>query len=300
VSTQRRDAPPPRLRAPRLLEPLEERFPSPSLPQDPVKRAVWERINRDRGTAGLPSVAWDEAASRVADSFCAQQVREKTRGHFLTDGLPPYARTGLAGVFGMQAENSVSWITTDQGFRESAQDLALSGHEEMMGEKPPDDGHRRTILDPEVTHVGVGFAMAAGRFQMAQEFLVRHLASLRLSRREPHRTILLFEGKTTAPHRIRFVTIAREPPPRPLTPSEASARIRYSYPQGEQAFVPEGLSGVRVVGAVTRDRLRRRREREFAFTFAPDRPGLWTFVFYTASRESSAARPGGSAVVWVE
>ena len=28
-----------------------------------------------------------------------------------------------------------------------------------MEEKPPADGHRRTILDPEATHVGVGYAI---------------------------------------------------------------------------------------------------------------------------------------------
>ena len=59
--------------------------------------------------------------------------------------------------------------------------LALEGHENMLREKPPSDGHRRTILDPEATHVGVGWAAENGRFQMAQEFLVRGLARLGLS-----------------------------------------------------------------------------------------------------------------------
>jgi hypothetical protein len=289
-----------RIVEPRLEAPLAETYPAPSLPDDPVKLAVFERINRDRTEAGVPAVAWDEAAGRVADAFCLQQVREKTRGHFLMDGLPPYARTGFAGVFGLQAENSVSWLTTGPRFRESASELALSGHEQMMGEKPPDDGHRQTILDPGATHVGVGFALEGGRFQMAQEFLTRYLASLRLSRREPWRTALFVEGQARAPHRIQFVTISREPLPRPLSREQASGRTRYSYPPGELALVPEGIRGLRVVGTATLDRLRLRSNREFNFAYALDRPGLWTFVFYTVGREGDQALPGGSAVVWIE
>ena len=83
-----------------------------SQPRDALKAAVFARINRDRAAAGLPPVAWDEAASRVADAFCVAQVREASRGHFLMDGIPPYARTGFAGVFGVEAQNSVSWTTT--------------------------------------------------------------------------------------------------------------------------------------------------------------------------------------------
>jgi hypothetical protein len=141
--------PPLHIRAPDLAQPLFESLPAAGgYPNDPVKEGIFERINRDRLLAGLLPVAWDEAASRVADAFCAQQVREATRGHFLMDGVPPYARTAFAGVFGAQAENSVSWVTTAPSFTEPALRLALTGHKEMMDEKPPQDGHRRTILDP--------------------------------------------------------------------------------------------------------------------------------------------------------
>src|SRR5450759_4320928 len=146
--------PPLHLRAPDLAQPLFESLPAADgYPNDVVKEGIFERINRDRLLAGLLPVAWDEAASRVADAFCAQQVREATRGHFLMDGVPPYARTAIAGVFGAQAENSVSWVTTAGSFTEPSLRLALMGHQEMMDEKPPQDGHRRTILDPDATPV---------------------------------------------------------------------------------------------------------------------------------------------------
>ncbi len=264
-----------------------------------MKAAVFARINDDRAAAGLSPVAWDEAASRVADAFCARQVAEKTRGHYLTDGIPPYARTGLAGVFGMQSENSASWVTTEAAFSEPAVRLALSGQEQMMEEKPPNDGHRRTILDPEATHVGVGYAEAGGRFQMAQEFLARTLERLALSSEDQSRALVRFEGKPHGHERLRFVVIAREPLPAPLTRAEATARTSYSYPRPELAYIPEGHRLTRVMGVTNDDRIRLREDGRFLFLFGPDGPGLYTFVFFT-SQDRKPARPGASACLWVE
>lgn len=285
--------------APRLASPLSETYPAPASPSDPVKRAVFERINRDRTDAGLAPVAWDPGASRVADAFCERQVRERTRGHYLTDGLPPYARAALAGVFGYQSENSASWITTAPSFSETPVELALTAHAQMLAEKPPRDGHRMAILDPEATHVGVGWALSHGRFQMAQEFLARHLERLTL-KTDPSQGVLLVEGATRWPMRLRFVTIAHEPPPRRLTQAEATARASYRYPAPTEAYIPEGYTMMRVVGAPTLDRIRLGRNRDFSFRFAPDRPGLWTLVFYVSVRGGDQARPGGSAVIVAE
>ena len=289
-----------RVRAPELAGPLTDTLPDPGgRPQGALKEGVFARINRDRVLAGLLPVAWDEAASQVADAFCEQQVREASRGHFLMDGVPPYARTAFAGVFGAQSENSVSWVTTGSSFTETPLQLALAGHKEMMGEKPPQDGHRRTILDPDATHVGVGYASANGRFQMAQEFLTRTLERVRLVRSDASRLILHFEGKTVKDTRLMFVTIARELPPATLTREEASARTSYSYPSPWLAYVPEGNTQMRVSGTDTRDKLRIS-AREFFFAFAPDRPGLYTFTFYTSVRPSEPSRPGATVTIWIE
>jgi uncharacterized protein YkwD len=289
------------IRAPDLAQPLSESLPAADgYPNDLVKEGIFERINRDRLLAGLLPVAWDEAASRVADAFCAQQVRESTRGHFLMDGVPPYARTAFAGVFGAQAENSVSWVTTAGSFTEPLLRLALMGHQEMMDEKPPQDGHRRTILDPDATHVGVGYASANGRFQMSQEFLTRGLERLKLVGRESSYLAVRFEGKTLPNWRLEFVTIAREPAPAPLTREKATGRASYSYPRPTIAYVPEGTSLMRVSETDTQDKIRLWSNKEFSFSFAPDRPGLYTFVFYTEVRASGLARAGASATIWVE
>src|SRR5712692_5766064 len=295
----RGDSPALKLKLPRLDSPSVEIYPLPALPDEPVKRAVFERINRDRAAAGLPVVEWDEAASKVADDFCARQVAEKSRGHFLTNGVPPYARMGFDGVFGMQLENSVSWITTAARFSEPILRLALEGHEDMLGEKPPSDGHRKTILDPDATHVGVGFAAENGRFQMAQEFLVRGLARLSLSAVRSRRTVQ-FEGRPLGRSTLAFVTVAHEPPPRALSGDEASGRRSYAYPQPALSFVPEGRRLMRVAGTTSEDRLKIHSNRSFSFEFLPSREGLYTFVFYLSANPARPPRPGGAASFWFE
>ena len=276
--------------------PLEESYPAPSQPRDRVKRAVFEHINRDRVKMGLVPVAWDERVAEVADTLTAQQVAERSRGHYLMDGLPPYARTGFAAVFGYQSENSVSWITTGDAFDQSPRDLALSGHEQMMAETPPDDGHRRTILDPLATHVGVGWALSHGRFQMAQEFLTRRLE--RVSVRRVTSRAVRIAASARSPYRIQFMTAGWDPPPARLTREEASARTSYRYPAPEIAFVVEGHRQMRVVGLVTVDAITLGHDRDFALTFSPPRPGLWTLVFHVASSPGAEGEPGGSATIW--
>jgi len=288
--------PPTRLevRAPKL--PVSESAPAASRPTDPVEVAVFDRINADRAEANLPPVAWDPAASLVAGAYTAAQVAEGTTGHFLTDGMPPYARTGLAGIFGMGSENAVAWHTTGKSFSDSPTALAISGHEDMMRETPPNDGHRRAILDPDATHVGVGYALRGGSFRMAEEFLVRRLAELTIQKEGDGLSV---KGRTQAGRTLSFVTIAQEPVPKRITRDQARSRTTYSYPEPQWAFVPEGHKSIRVVGTETEDRIRLGGNGEFAFRFAPAKPGLWTFVFYaTDGRQRS--RPGGAAVVWLE
>ena len=287
------------VKKPDLAHPLTDTYPAPAEPEDPVKKGVFAQINADRAAHGLPPVAWDEGASRVGDTFTADQVKEGTNGHFLTNGLPPYARTGLAGVFGMGKENVVAWTTTGQTFHEPALELALEGQAAMLAEKPPNDGHRLAILDPDVTHVGVGWAQGGGQFRMSEEFMTRRLAALTLQRVAEDPSTVLVSGKTVAGQTLRFVTLAVEPLPHRLTKAQAHARSRYSYPEPGLAYVPEGFKSMHVVGAVTEDRVRLGQAGDFSFRFTPGLPGLWTIIFHTSSG-SDRAKPGGLAVLLVE
>ncbi len=42
---------------------------------------------------------------------------------------------------------------------ESVKELIISAHMAMYNERPPNDGHRKNILNPWHTHVGLGFSL---------------------------------------------------------------------------------------------------------------------------------------------
>jgi hypothetical protein len=169
----------------------------------------------------------------------------------------------------------------------------------MFAEKPPNDGHRRTILDPDVTHVGVGWAQGGNRFRMAQEFLTRRLGELTLElvAREP--ATVLFRGRPVPGQHLQFVTLALEPIPRAISRAEAKARTRYTYPDPHLAFGPEGIKSFRVVGVRTEDRIRMGPAGDFSFRFTPMQPGLWTIVFHLSDGRERP-KNGGLAVLRVE
>ena len=288
------------VRDPDLTRPLRELVPEPGSaePRDDVERAVFDRINADRRAAGLAPVAWDEGAARAGRRFCAAQVRDRTHGHLLMDGIPPYARTAFAGLFGVGSENSTSWLTSAKEFQVGMRELALRAHRDMMEEVPPQDGHRRTILDPLATHVGVGWSQQSGSFRMAEEFMTRRLAEMTLTRVAEAPATILVEGRILQPFTFEFVTLANESSPRPLSREEADARTSYRYPDPQIAYVAEGRKALHVVGSDTQDRVAVR-GATFSFRFTPSRPGLWTILVYT-SEGRQEPRPGGSAVLWME
>jgi hypothetical protein len=168
-----------------------------------------------------------------------------------------------------------------------------------MMEGKPDDGHRKTILDPDATHVGVGWAHEGGSFRMAQEFMTRRLSELTLSRAAQMPATILVEGKVAPPYRLEFVTLAREPVPTRLTKAEANARTSYGYPNPRLAYVAAGRKSLRVVGAETEDRLQMQGAGGFSFRFTPPQAKLWTILTTSLTdpvREGSPSLDGAGGV----
>lgn len=143
--------------------------------REQVRSVLLERINGDRARHDLPPVAFDLAASEIADQYCGRQIEEGTRGHFSTDGLPPYMRYSFAGLDGAVLENAAAWSAREVVPEQMVPDLALKSHSEMITEIPPNNGHRRVILDPQATHAGIGVSWGGGEVRIIEVFFRRHL-----------------------------------------------------------------------------------------------------------------------------
>ena len=267
-------------------------------PDDPVAAAVFAQINADRARERLAPVAWDPTAADLAVAYTREQIREGTVGHFLLDGVPPYARLSRAGDFAMGAENAVAFMAIGDRLGDSPETLALRGQREMILEKPPGDGHRRAILDPAATHVGVGWSMSETDFRMVEEFTSRGFTRLDVLPVAHYASAIRVRGEALPGMSIDYVSVARQPLPAPISLTEANARRSYAYPDPRFALLP-AAAPYRAVGIPSRKCLVPSVRGRFSFDYQIDEPGMWTFVLYFRKKDQARPVPGGSFTLWV-
>jgi uncharacterized protein YkwD len=211
--------------------PYAERFPE-------AKARLFERLNRERRAAGSAPVAYDPLGASVGDAFCLDAAASRSSGHWDTAGRPPYLRWALAGGVDYHGENfsALTRIGADVNESEVSR-LLLDAHVQMMAERPPDDGHRRTALDPEWTHVGIGAAAAAGEFRMVEEYSRRIALWVEVPRAPvPARGRAPFAVKLPPGWALVSVEVGYEPAARPMSREEIRRRGSYRYPATSQRF----------------------------------------------------------------
>lgn len=116
---------------------------------DQIAQAVFQAINKSRADNGLPPLKWDTALVNSAK----QHNEAMAKANMLSHQLPGEPNLGQR-----ETKQGIKWtfaaenigVTTDQ-----SENGALMLHQDMMNEKPPDDGHRQNILSPIATLVGV-------------------------------------------------------------------------------------------------------------------------------------------------
>ncbi len=159
-----------------------------------------EEINKSREKEGLSPVYFDVLASRVANMHCIDMIKKNFMGHLSSNGMKPYHRYALAGGTDHIGEN-VFRISSSSHFNkneETAEELMLEGHQTFMAEKPPEDGHRRQILKPFHTHVGIAFKMFKGEFRYCQLFVDRYFQL----KAKKSRNSMIILGKSIFPDKI--------------------------------------------------------------------------------------------------
>lgn len=209
-----------------------ERFPE-------EKARLFERLNRERRAAGAAPVAYDLLGASVGDAFCLDAATSRTSGHWDTAGRPPYLRWALAGGVDYHAENFSSLTRTGSVVEESeVSRLLLEAHGQMMAERPPDDGHRRTVLAPEWTHVGIGAALAGGEFRMVEEYSRRVVEWVDVPRSPvPARARAPFAMKLPPGWALVALEVGFEPAPHPMSREEIRRRGSYAYPAASQRLL---------------------------------------------------------------
>ncbi|HSP35869.1 MAG TPA: CAP domain-containing protein [Thermoanaerobaculia bacterium] len=238
-----------------------------------LRQEVLRLINSDREKHGLAPVALDPEASVVADAYCREQIANGTTGHFTTDGLAPYMRYSFAGGNDGVSENTAAWSANYSFTDRAVYGLVRRSEETMVAEKPPHDGHRRTILDPYATHVGIGLAWDKGEFRMTQEFIRRYVTwSRTLPRVASAADPVSASGMVVRGYRVQAVSVHHEPAPEQMPALVANAIESYSLPEKRHDYVPGARSYVH-------------QQHNGSFNFAVplrDGPGVYTVVVWVA------------------
>ena len=204
-----------------------------------LRAHILKLINRDRQLYRLPPVELDLQVSALGDEYCRRQIDNGTTGHFTTDGLAPYMRYSFGGGQHAVSENAAAWSANYAFSDRALYEMARRSEDAMMAEMPPKDGHKRTILDPHATHVGIGMAWERGEFRLVHEFVRRYIRWTRAlpASANPADTVII-SGEPIRGAQIEAITVHHEPFPRPLTAAAASAISSYALPERRREYLP--------------------------------------------------------------
>jgi uncharacterized protein YkwD len=217
-----------------------------------ARRYMTSLVNRDRATQGLPPVELDEGPPTVAGQAHAEDMaRLGYLGHWGSDGSVPEQRHSEAGGADMVLENALCF--TDEAKRtldpKALIDPAQVERAESLffDEVPPNDGHRRNILKPAHTKVGIGVAQPLSTPTeiavpcFAQEFTDGYGTYVALPRRAKVGTVVHVEGTLAPGARPSGVGVARVAKPAPIAPSELNKRRSYPVPKPFQMYWGPGF-----------------------------------------------------------
>lgn len=142
-----------------------------------LKLAQVDLINESRKRFKAPPVKLDIFASRVANRMCREAAENDFTGHWNLAGEKPYQRYGLAGGHDHVSENAYGeWTTGTYNISSSTiASMMKTGHGTFMKEKPPADGHKKTVIDKYHNFVGIGFYLNKNQFRYYEEFIDRYL-----------------------------------------------------------------------------------------------------------------------------
>jgi hypothetical protein len=209
-------------------------------------------VNRDRGTQGLTPLELDEGApTRAGQAHAEDMARLGYLGHWGSDGSVPEQRHSEAGGSDMVLENALCF--TDEAPRK-LNDKPLIDPEQIeraeslfFEEVPPNDGHRKNILRPGHTRIGIGIAQPIATPTeipvpcISQELTDGYGIYAPVPARSHVGATVHVEATLSGGARPTGVGVARVPKPAPLRPPELNKRRSYPVPHPYQMYWGPGF-----------------------------------------------------------
>ncbi|HEX3772992.1 MAG TPA: CAP domain-containing protein [Polyangiaceae bacterium] len=221
--------------------------PKGKLNLEQARKYVLKLVNRDRADNGLPPVTFDEIATRAGQRHAEDMARAGYTAHWGTDGSVPEERYSDAGGTDFVQENA-GCLADGQAREIDAKpvfDAAMLERVEhaFMDEKPPRDGHRKNILKPGHTSLGIGVARPKGvdLACLSQEFVDDYGDYGALPKFASAGSMLHIEGDVKGKVAFGGVGIGRIDPAKPLSASYLNSTYVYAVPSPQDLYFPKGF-----------------------------------------------------------
>jgi hypothetical protein len=248
-----------------------------------ARKRLLELINEERNRAGLSRLVLDELAGQVAAAHARDMAQGGFLSHWGSDGSKPYHRYSFAGGIDAVQENVASADNVPSLSAASlVKDLA-DMHAFLYNEIPPHDGHRRTILHPQHTHVGFGIARNEYSLRLDELFLSKYVALDAVPRNAKPKETLSISGLLLDPGQVLIgADIYYEQLPSPPAPDWLRTPRPWGLPEIRFTLQPK-LSRKQVYvdgskGSIERDKSKFR----FPVTLFKDQPGVYTVLIWLA------------------
>ena len=266
-----------------------------------AREQLLRMVNEERSQAGLNKLELDDLACNVAREHALDMAKGEFLSHWGSDGRKPYHRYSFAGGTDAVQENASA--------ADNIQSLAPTGvlkdlhdmHLSMLNEKPPNDGHRRTILFPVHTHVGFGIALQGFHVRLAELYVAKYVRVDPIPQRVKPKQSVLFSGRVLNPeNELAGVDVYYEP--RPTPPQIEWLRVARSYgmPDERESFQPRLPAGLLYTDG-TKGEIEMLAGRNFRVRIPLSRiPGINTIMVWLSKGENGVPFPASQICVLVE
>ena len=266
-----------------------------------AREQLLRMVNEERSQAGLNKLELDDLACNVAREHALDMAKGEFLSHWGSDGRKPYHRYSFAGGTDAVQENASS--------ADNIQSLAPTGvlkdlhdmHLSMLNEKPPNDGHRRTILFPVHTHVGFGIALQGFHLRLAELYVAKYVRVDPIPQRVKPKQSVLFSGRVLNPeNELAGVDVYYEPLPTPPQIEWLRVARSYGMPDERESFQPRLPAGLLYTDG-TKGEIEMLAGRNFRVRVPLSRiPGINTIMVWLSKGENGVPFPACQICVLVE
>lgn len=257
-----------------------------------LRANLLEMVNEERAVDKAPLLAIDDLATRVATNHAIEMAAHEFASHWSRNGYKPYHRYSFAGGTHATQENvSAADNTWSNKLSDLKQDTSYL-HLRLYQETPPNDGHRKTILAPQHTHVGFGIAVDRLRLRVVELFVAKYLEVKPVPREATPKSEILFAAKMLKrDHTLNHVEVCYEPLPKPPDMSWLREARSYAMPEPSRVLRPKVMPPY-MYSDSTRGDIEMDLDGGFSvpITLFEDKPGIYTIVAWI-KRGSGRAFP---------